>query len=65
MSKPLEVEIIEPGSYPARVSEIEVKGLVRVEEIRLERTKIRSIAAIVIASIFGLVGTCHAICGSG
>ena len=62
MTQPIVVEI-EPEPRRPSPTDIEIKALVRVEEIRLERTKFRWISAIVIAGIFGFVGTCHVICG--
>jgi hypothetical protein len=59
---PIEVEILEPRAVPSP-SDREIRALVRVEELRLERTKVRMIGVIVVASIAGFVGTCHAICG--
>lgn len=63
MTDPIIVEVDHEPRHSA--SDIEVRGLVRVEEIRLERTKFRSVCAVIIAAIFGFVGTCHAICGPG
>lgn len=63
MTEPTVVEI--ERDPPRSAAEFEVRGLVRVEEIRLERAKIRSFTMIVIAGIFGFVGTCYVICGNG
>lgn len=48
---------------PPRYSNEEMRGLVRVEEIRLERTKLR-LAGLTIV-VFGamVVGTCQIMCG--
>lgn len=62
MKEHVEVEIDREPPRPS-ASDVEVRALVRVEEIRLERTKFRTIGMMVVAGIAGFVGTCHAICG--
>lgn len=59
MTERVEVEIIEPGSEP---SSREVAALVKIEQLKLERTRVRSIAAVVCVALVSWAAVCHATC---
>ena len=61
MTEPLDVEILEPEARSAP-SVLEVRGLVKIEEIRLERTKIRSLAIVAVFALLAWAAVCHATC---
>lgn len=55
------VEIVdEPTRSP--VSAGEVAALVKVEQIKLERTKLHSLAAVVCVALLSWAAVCHATC---
>jgi hypothetical protein len=65
MPEPVVVTLEEPSS--ARASDVEVKALVRIEELRLQRTHVRTRTTVIVTGIISgvviLHTTCQAACG--
>ena len=61
MIDPIHVEFLDPT--PPTPNADEVRALVKIEELRLERTKIRSGAVVIAIGLLSWAAVCHATCG--
>ena len=61
MTEHVDVEILEPEPR-STANTAEIRAMVKIEELKLERTKFRSAALVMAIALLSWAAVCHATC---